>query len=103
LVYDEPLKAFADAYKQVYSSDYVFSSGRDYGVLKSLMAQVPADKFLAEFKSRVALAVKRHTPGNKWEEFPTDLTIFKARWNKLVEVGPTKQTYVDPLPERFPD
>ena len=89
LVYDEPLKTFADAYKQVYSSDYVLS-GSDYGVLKILMAQVPTDKFLPEFKSRVALAVRRHTPGNKWEEFPTDLTIFKSRWNKLVEAGPAR-------------
>lgn len=84
---DAPLQAFADAYKQVYGKDYVFSSGRDHKTVQLLMGKAAPADFLTEFKARIAVAIKQHTPGNQWDEFPKDLTLFKARWNKLVDTG----------------
>jgi hypothetical protein len=83
--YDIPMQTFADAYKLVYGKDYVFTSGRDHKVIQQLMGKVDPVAFAEEFKTRVNLAVARHTPGDKWNEYPTDLSLFKARWNKLVD------------------
>ena len=87
LAYDLPLNAFAEAYKRIYGADYVFSSSRDYGIVKDLMRQSSGKngQFMVEFKSRLDLAERLHKPNNKWEQFPPDLPMLRARWNRLVE------------------
>lgn len=87
-ILDAPLQAFADTYKRVYGKDYMFVSGRDHKTIQRLMGKTSPEAFLLDFKERLAVAAERHAPGDQWNEFPTDLSLFAARWNKLVVARP---------------
>lgn len=102
LAYDVPLNAFAEAYKKVYGADYVFSAGRDHAVIRDLIRQSPSKngEFAVEFQRRLDLAIKQHAPGNKWEQFPPDLSALRMRWNRLVESALPKLSASDEAEKR---